>query len=85
MAEANKFWQTAPYSKIGTHPNGWRPGETRSYIPVVSFGVPENTPQDGLIGKAQNMDGDKRVSFIVRAKNVKSGGTNHRDPQDKKG
>ncbi len=58
------FWTKAP--KIGPKPSGWRPGEARVYTPELTFGRPENMPAGGLVGKTVNMDGDKRVSFIVR-------------------
>ena len=62
-----KFWTQAPKaSRLGPTSTGWKPGEARSYIPVVSFGVPENTPAGGLVGKTVDMNGTKRVTFVTR-------------------
>ena len=64
-----KFWTKAPKaSRLGPTSTGWKPGEARSYIPVMTLGVPENIPAGGLVGKAVDMDGTKRVSFVVRGK-----------------
>ena len=68
--------------KYGPHQTNWRPGEARSYIPVLNFGVPMNVPAGGLVGKTVNMDGDKRVTFVVRGE--KTQGTNARKPRNTK-
>lgn len=58
------FWHKPP--KYGPQPSQWRPGERRSYIPVISFGRPENTPAEGVVGKTVDVNGTKTVSFVVR-------------------
>ena len=77
----NAFWKTAPAKKIGTPMTDWRPGEARSYIPVVNFGVQRQIPQAGAIGTTVSIDGDRHVSFVVKGN--KTQGTTHRDPRDK--
>ena len=51
---------------------GWKPGETRSYIPVVTFDRPENTPVGGILGKVHDINGSQRVSFITHGKKTQS-------------
>jgi hypothetical protein len=64
-----KFWTNAPdASRLGPTSTCCQPGEARGYIPVVTFGVPENTPAGGLVGKTVSMEGTKRVSFIARGR-----------------
>ena len=72
----SNFWKNAP--KIGPKQTGWRPGEIRTYMPVVSFGVPENVPDGVLVGKATGIIGTQRVSTVVHGS--KAGGTNNRRP-----
>ena len=69
-------WKTPP--KYGTKNTLWQPGEARSYMPVVNFGVPMNIPAGGLVGKTVNQIGDKRVTFVIRGE--KTAGTNARKP-----
>jgi hypothetical protein len=66
MAEANNFWSKMSVGKVGKKMSDWQPGQARSYIPVVNIGAPENIPVQGLVGKTVNLDGDKRVTFVVR-------------------
>jgi hypothetical protein len=73
-------WKNAP--KLSPKMTNWRPGEARSYIPVVNFGVPMNMPAGGLLGKTVSMDGTKRVSFVVNGE--KTQGTKARKPGDTK-
>ena len=52
--------------KTGPTNRQWKPGEARSYIPVLSFRADENTPAGGLVGKVAETDGTKQVRFVVR-------------------
>ena len=52
----------------GPYMMNWTPGEKRTYIPVVSFGVSPNVPAGGLVGGVREMDGINRVSFITRGR-----------------
>jgi len=64
------FWTKAP--KIGPQSTDWTPGEPRSYIPVLNLGVQQNTPAGGVVGKTTQMDGDRRVTFVVRGAKTQS-------------
>lgn len=75
MADS-QFWKRAP--KLTPKGTNWRPGEARSYIPVVSFGVPQNKPAGGVVGESFDVDGTQRVSFIV--KGAKTEDTKARKP-----
>jgi hypothetical protein len=63
---ATKFWENVP--KLTPKMTEWQPGTTRSYIPVATFGRQENVKPAGNLGEIKMMDGDRRVSFIVRGK-----------------
>ena len=70
------FWTKAP--KFGHQSTDWTPGEPRAYIPVLNMGVKMNVPPGGILGKTDHMDGDRRVSFVVRGS--KTQGTHARKP-----
>lgn len=73
MADANKFWKNGP--KLRPKMSQWKPGEARSYIPIISMGRPETVPAEGIVGKVVNIDGDRQVRFTVRgAKHAGTGG-----------
>jgi len=58
------FWFDPPYkAKAGVQ---WKPGEARSYIPIITMDRPETVPAGGVVGKTVSVDGDKRVSFVIK-------------------
>ena len=59
----NRFWGNVP--KLSPKATQWKPGEARSYIPVLSFARPETVTPGGQVGKTAFMDGSSRVSFVV--------------------
>lgn len=61
---AKNFWTKPPFAaKAGVQ---WKPGEARSYIPIITMGRPESIPAGGVVGKTVSVDGTKRVSFVVK-------------------
>lgn len=72
----SSFWTKAP--NIGHKSTDFTPGEPRSYVPVLNLGVAKNIPPAGFVGMTEKVDGDRRVSFIVRGSKTQS--TNARKP-----
>ena len=67
---SKKLGLNAP--SYGPHMTNWAPGEKRSYIPVVSFGVQPNTPVNGVVGGTREMQGATRVTFVTRGAKTES-------------
>jgi hypothetical protein len=62
--KSTKFWANGPsLSPKGT---SWKPGELRTYLPVLTLGVQPNTPAGGIVGKRTATDGTSGVSSVIR-------------------
>ncbi len=57
----NGFWSDP---KTGPANRQWKPGEKRSYIPVISFRADEPTP-GGVVGKITSMEGTQQERAVI--------------------
>ena len=59
---AKNLWKNP---RTEARPDQVTTGSPRSYIPVLSFRSPEQTPVGGIVGKTTQIDGTQRVTFIA--------------------
>ena len=64
MASIN--WRKAP--KLTPQGTNWKPGEPRSYIPVLSLGRQPSLPVSGVVELASGRDGTNRLSGVSHGK-----------------